>query len=164
MLVRQLMVKKETYLAIFTLTLGLWCLNQTRGLEGDAWLFPFYLSLALTVLGTILMVQCLLDKSEQQLDRNNIAAMLRGPMPFAVISGLWAWALQAGFGYLLPSAVAAFAMLTVTLYSSPGKRLLHACLTAVVIFVMFYIVFGSPLPVLDSVENFFNAIDEMIRE
>ena len=119
MIIRQLVLSKELYLAVFTLLLGGWCLDQTRGLDGDAWRFPFYLSALLTLLGVVLLVQCVLDKSERKVDKESLIAILRGAVPFAVVSGAWAWALNAGFGYLLPSVAAAYAMLWVLGFGTP---------------------------------------------
>lgn len=160
---RRIYLSKEFYLAAFTLMLGVWCVDQTRGLEGDAWLFPFYLSLALCFLGGALLVQCLLDKSERKFDRESLHAMLWGAAPFAVIAGFWAWSLEFGLGYLLPSVAASFAMLTVLQYAKLPSRLLRAVMITMIIFALFYIIFDSPLPVLEAVDDFFNSIDQMLR-
>ena len=164
MTLRRLVLSKELYLAVLTLLLGLWCLDQTRGLDGDAWSFPFYLSVSLCVLGVAQFLQCWFDKSERTVDREAIAAILQGALPIAAIAGLWALALDLGLGYLLPSVVAVYTMLVVMRYGTPTTRLIRAVLTTAVIFTMFYIIFDSPLPVLESVDDFFHWIGQSLRD
>jgi hypothetical protein len=60
--------------------------------------------------------------------------------------------------------VAAYAMLWVLGFATPLQRLTKAVMITLVIFTLFYIIFDSPLPVLESVDNFFNSIDQMMRE
>ena len=163
MVMRRVLLTKEFYLAVFTLTLGAWCLDQTRDLSGNAWTFPFYLSVALCLLGGILMVQCVLDQSERTIDMDTIHAVLQGALPIAAIAGLWTLALNLGFGYLLPSVVSCYAMMRVLHFGTPWQRLSRAVVATLIIFTMFYLLFDCPLPVLESVDDFFSAISEMMR-
>ena len=163
-ILRRLILTKEVYLAILTVLLGLWCLDQTRDLEGNAWTFPFFISLALVGLGIAQFVQAVADTSERTADSDVIHAILRGAGLIAVVAGVWIWALDTGLGYLVPSAIAAFAMLTVLQHGTVKQRIVHAVSITAVIFILFYLLFDSPLPVLEPVERFFDEIKQLIRD
>ena len=163
-LTRRLIASKDFYLALFTMILGLVCLNEAQGFEGDARAFPFYISLALVLLGVIQLVQVLLDASERHIDREAIHAVVFGALPLAGVAVLWAWALSSNLGYVLPTIIASIALLTVLKFGSWSMRISRALLITAIIFVLFYIIFGSPLPTLELVDDFFVQIDQFFRD
>ncbi len=152
----------DCYLALACLLGGLYLAYIASDFSGRARHFPFWLSISLAVSGAAVLAATV-AKMAPAPKPENVQAVLRGALPFAVLMLLWAVALTYGLGYVLPGFVCAAGMLFVAGERDPVRIAISAALIVLACFLTFSVIFNIRLPELSVIDEFLRPIRRLIH-
>ncbi|GEM_PF-2378278 len=145
-------LRPDFWLGLILAAGGAWAANEAYGFDERSWAYPFSLAVALAGFGAVIALRVLIAPGRDNSAIGSPHAIATAALPGGVVLALWAWALSAGAGYLIPSVLAASALAVIAGVRDPLRIAAYGLGTAAAVFVLFGILFNTPLPLLEPVK------------
>lgn len=143
----QHLVKKDLWLALSLMLLGSYCFVQSMGFDTSSRSYPLLLASIIMLIALQIGWKSLKAFVQSQDDISTLMHQIKSPLVSVAIICLWAGLLSVGVGYL----PASFIMLMLMLLTFGEKHVIKtsviSLVTVALVFTLFYVIFGIPLPV-----------------
>jgi len=144
-------LKPDAWLGGFLTVVGLWAAHEATSFDEFSWIYPFTLSAALAVLGAAIGLRAF-KAGHNNRPMGDARVFLQGAVAMTVALALWVVALDHGLGYVGPTFVAVVALLWIIGIRDRKRLLVNGLGVTVGVFVLFGIIFATPLPVLEPLQ------------
>jgi len=124
---------------------------DASGFDASSRVYPFTLSAAIALAGVWIGLRPLLMR-RRGLPVGSTGRVAGGIALVAAVLVAWIVCLDLGVGYLLPTVLASFALLWIAGVRERRRLIVDAVSVAAGVFVLFGVIFATPLPVLEPLQ------------